>query len=170
MWYVIKVDTGSEEYTLELIKKIIDVESFGRVFLPKVVFRKKIRNEWQDVYRPFVPGYMFFETDNPWKLFFELKKVPKHTTLIRIYEDIIPVSADEERFIKNLLSDDDVLEMSTGYKEGDTIIIDGGPLKGKEAIVTKINAHKRTAFVSTEMFGRMMKLKVGMEMLLAVHR
>ncbi len=170
MWYVIQVDTGSEEHTLELIKKIIDVESFGRAFLPKVVFKKKIRNEWQDLYRPFIPGYMFFETDNPQKLFFELKIVPKHTTLLRIYEDIIPVSTDEERFIKSLLSTDDILEISTGYKDGDKVIIDCGPLKGREAIITKINAHKRTAVVSTEMFGRRMKLKLGIEMLPTVHR
>ena len=46
MWYVINVDTGREDYTLELINRILDT-TLGRAFLPKVVYRKKIKGEWQ---------------------------------------------------------------------------------------------------------------------------
>lgn len=164
MWYVINVDTGREDYTLELINRILDT-TLGRAFLPKVVYRKKIKVEWQDVYRPFVPGYLFFETGDPEALFYELKKVPKRTKLLRVDEDMIPVKRDEESFLRGFLNDGDNIDLSRGHKEGDRVIIDSGPLVGKDALIKKIDAHKRKAVISTEMFGRVMELTVGLEVL-----
>ena len=112
-----------------------------------------------------MPGYIFFETDDPKRLFFELKKVPKRTTLLRMDEDILAVGRDEEAFIRSFFGKEDTVEVSFMHKEGDRVVVDSGPLAGREALIKKIWAHKRTALISTEMFGRTMELKVGIDFL-----
>ena len=165
MWYVIRVESGRERLTLRLIETIVDMESLGRAFIPEVIFRKKRFGFWRNEYRPFVPGYIFFETAAPKDLFFELKKVPRMTALIRVEEDILSVSPEEEYFVKSFFSEGDVVGISQGHKEGDTVVIDSGPLIGREAIIKKIDAHHRTAVVATQMFGQTMELTLGLLML-----
>ena len=91
--------------------------------------------------------------------------MPKRTTILRIDDEMLRVEPAEEAFIRGFFSSEDVVEVSMAHKEGDRVVIDSGPLVGKEAIIKKINAHKRTALISTEMFGRKMELSVGIEVL-----
>lgn len=164
-WHVIRVNCGKEEEALFFMEKVLALDELGRAFIPKVVRRRKYKDGWHDRYLPFVPGYVFFETDDPRKLYFELKKVPKRTTLLRMDEDILSVSPEEETFIRSFFGSEDTVEVSIIHKEGDRVIVDSGPLAGREAIIKKIWAHKRTALISTEMFGRTMELKVGIDFL-----
>lgn len=165
MWYVIRVNSGREEEALLFMRTIIDLEGIGRAFIPRVTRKRKRRDGWKEVLYTLVPGYIFFESEIPEKLFFELKKVPKRTDLLRIDEDILSVSPREEGFIKALLDPEDVVAVSTGHKEGDKVIIDKGPLVGKEALIKDIDIHKRRAVIATEMFGRILELTVGLEVL-----
>ena len=164
-WYVIRVNSGKEEDALFFMEKVLKLDELGRAFIPRVVRRRKYRDGWHDRYLPFVPGYIFFETDDPKRLYFDLKKVPRRTTLLRMDEDILAVSPEEESFIRSFFGREDTVEVSIIHKEGDRVIVDSGPLAGREAIIKKIWAHKRTALISTEMFGRTMELKVGIDFL-----
>ena len=165
MWYVIRVTSGREEESLLFMRKIIDLDGIGRAFIPKVTRKRKYKDGWHDVLYAMVPGYIFFETEVPEKLFFELKRVPKRTDLLRMDEDILSVSKNEESFIRELLDPEDVVAVSTAHKEGDKVIIDKGPLAGKESRIKNIDLHKRKAVITTEMFGRMMEFTVGLELL-----
>ncbi len=164
-WYVIRVNSGKEEDALFFMEKVLKLDELGRAFIPRVVRRRKYKDGWHDRYLPFVPGYIFFETDDPKRLYFDLKKVPRRTTLLRMDEDILAVSPEEESFIRSFFGREDTVEVSIIHKEGDRVIVDSGPLAGREAIIKKIWAHKRTALISTEMFGRTMELKVGIDFL-----
>ena len=53
--------------------------------------------------------------------------------------------------------------MSVGVIEGDRVIVTEGPLKGHEAQITKIDRHKRAAYLDMRMFGRHKTIKVGLE-------
>ncbi len=164
-WYVIRVNSGREEDALFFMEKVLKLDELGRAFIPRVVRRRKYKDGWHDRYLPFVPGYIFFETADPRRLYFDLKKVPRRTTLLRMDEDILAVSPEEESFIRSFFGREDTVEVSIIHKEGDRVIVDSGPLAGREAIIKKIWAHKRTALISTEMFGRTMELKVGIDFL-----
>lgn len=164
-WYVIRVNSGREEDALFFMEKVLKLDELGRAFIPRVVHRRKYKDGWHDRYLPFVPGYIFFETADPRRLYFDLKKVPRRTTLLRMDEDILAVSPEEESFIRSFFGREDTVEVSIIHKEGDRVIVDSGPLAGREAIIKKIWAHKRTALISTEMFGRTMELKVGIDFL-----
>ena len=53
--------------------------------------------------------------------------------------------------------------MSRVFIENDRVIITSGPLKGNEALIKKIDRHKRRAYLEIEMFGRKVEAQVGLE-------
>ena len=53
--------------------------------------------------------------------------------------------------------------MSTGYIEGDQVIVVEGPLKGYEGSIRKIDRHKRVAYLDLEGFEDVSSIKVGLE-------
>lgn len=55
------------------------------------------------------------------------------------------------------------MEMSEGIIEGDRVVVTRGPLKGREASITRIDRHKRLAWVDMDVFGRSKSIRVGLE-------
>ena len=53
--------------------------------------------------------------------------------------------------------------MSEGIIEGDRVIVTKGPLKGKEAMIRKIDRHKRKVWLEMKMFGKIQKVEAGLE-------
>ena len=53
--------------------------------------------------------------------------------------------------------------MSTGYMEGDKVMVVDGPLEGLETVIRRIDRHKRMATVEMHMFGRVQEVAVGLE-------
>ena len=53
--------------------------------------------------------------------------------------------------------------MSYGVIVGDKIIVNEGPLAGHEAIIKKIDRHKRSALISIPMFSRTVDVSIGLE-------
>ena len=79
-------------------------------------------------------------------------------------ERVIPLSQDEVAWLTALMQPlDKVVEMSTGVIEGDRVIVTDGPLVGREALISKIDRHKRLAYLDMRMFGRTKTIKVGLE-------
>jgi transcriptional antiterminator NusG len=134
-----------------------------RCFLPCYEERKKIKGEWQTLKRILFPGYVFLVTDQVEELFFELKKVIGLTKLLGSGNEIVPLSQEEVSLLLSLGGEDQVVEMSTGIIEGSTVIILSGPLMGREGLIKKIDRHKRKAYLEMEMFGRMQRVEVGLE-------
>ena len=56
-----------------------------------------------------------------------------------------------------------LMEMSEGVIEGDCVMVIRGPLKGHEARITRIDRHKRLAWVDMDMLGRHKAIRVGLE-------
>lgn len=59
--------------------------------------------------------------------------------------------------------EDQVVELSTGIIENDKVRIQSGPLVGMEGFIKKIDRHKRRAVLEIEMYGRVVEMKVGVE-------
>lgn len=55
------------------------------------------------------------------------------------------------------------VDVSTGYIEEDVLYIRKTPLKGYEGHISKIDRHKRIAYVDVSLFGRKITVKVGLE-------
>ena len=100
------------------------------------------------------PGYIFIDTDTPEQVYEALKNVPAFTSLLgRDKDSFVPIERSKEELFREMVNDNYEIAMSCGLIEGDKVTITDGPLAGKEAMICKINRHKRTATLNVEMFG-----------------
>lgn len=165
MWYVIQTMVGEEKSTIDMSKAILDNNTKHDFFIPEADRMKRFRGEWHKIRKPMFPGYVFISTDEIEKVHEELKKVPKLTKLLGAGRLAIPISEREEKLIETLTNKQHIAEMSIGYIEGDRLIVQEGPLMGMEALVKKIDRHKRTAILTITMFGNSTDVTMGLEVL-----
>ena len=163
-WYVIQVRSRAEEKIRKACEILISKEVLKECFIPKNKRMKKIKGNWMKIEEILFSGYVFLVSDDPDKLYLELKKVPDLTKMLgHVNGDIFPLYDDEVAFLKSLGDDDHVVEISTGLIENDEVMITSGPLKGKEGIIRRIDRHKRIALIEVELFGKTTQAKVGLE-------
>ena len=106
---------------------------------------------------------MFLISDEKEKLFFELKRIIGLTKLLGTGETIVSLTDEEVSFLLRLGGEEQTVEMSEGIIENDRVVVLSGPLKGNEGLIKKIDRHKRKAWLEIEMFGRMVEMQVGLE-------
>ena len=77
-----------------------------------------------------------------------------------------PLDDRDELFITRVAGPDTrMVKMSTGVIEGDTVTVLQGPLRGYEGFITKIDRHKRLASLKMKMLGRLVTIKLGLEII-----
>ena len=163
-WYVIQVRTGKEEWIVRCCNLMINHSCLKKCFIPYSKRLRKFKGEWIERTETLFPGYVFMISDNPVLLYQALKQIPDLTKMLgREKEDVFPLSEDEVAFLKSFGAENQVVDMSVGYIEGDQVIIQCGPLKGKEGLIKRINRHKRIAEIEIEFLGERRKAKVGLE-------
>ncbi len=164
MWYVVQVVGGKERQALQLIEHLVDDSLYEECFAPQYEIMKKVKGEWKRRTEILMPGYLFLITNSVAQVSEALHHVPMFTRLLGNNDVFMPLSADEVAFISSFTTKDHrVVEMSEGVIEGDEIYIIKGPLARKTGLVRKIDRHKRLAYLETNMFGRTLNLKVGLE-------
>lgn len=169
MWYVVQVVGGREESVACKIQKQVDEDTFKSCFILKYEIRKRYLGAWKTRQEVLFPGYVFVDTNTPDLFRVELNKVDVMTKLLLGFNDsgdrqFVPLSDDEKTLISAFVGGEDyVLKMSEGIIEGDQIRILKDPLQGYEALVKKIDRHKRIAFIDLEILGRVKTVKVGLE-------
>lgn len=103
MWYVIQTQTGDEEKLVKLIEKMIPKEQYEECFCMNRECVRKTEKGYEIFLRPLFPAYIFVVTDDPGRLFFELKRIPRLTKLLGDTKDtFFSVSREEEIFLKNV--------------------------------------------------------------------
>ena len=151
MWYAVWVPTGREEQIKTICdRELGDRKIYEECFLPR--YEKAL-----------FPGYLFFVTENPDELHRALKSVPGFTKILGDDEGPIPLYKEETEFLRKHINQDKVFEMSVGEYIGKELVITEGPLKDLTGKVIYINRHSRQAVLEVEFFGRMVKMKVGLE-------
>lgn len=163
MWYVIQVKTGNEEEISTQCSRIVDPAVLEKSFIPYCEQMKKYHGEWHKEKKVLFPGYVFLVSGDKDRLFLELKKVTGLTKLLGTGQEVVPLTLPEIEFLQRFGKEDQIVEMSRGIIENDRVIITSGPLKGNEALIKKIDRHKRRAYLEIEMFGRKVETQVGLE-------
>lgn len=163
MWYVIQVRTGSEENIRLQCEANIPQDVMERCFIPYYEERRRIRGEWMTLKKILFPGYVFLITEEIDELFYQLKKVIGLTRLLGAGDEIIPLTERETDFLLRFGGENQIVEMSEGIIEQSRIRILSGPLMGMEGQIRKIDRHKRKAWLEVEMFGRVQRVEVGLE-------
>lgn len=124
---------------------------------------KKYKGEWHLERKILFPGYVFMITDEVESLYLELKSIIGLTKLIGTGREVIPLKKEEVDFLTAFGKERQVVEMSTGILENGCVHITDGPLKGREAMIRKIDRHKRKASLEIPMFGRILETQAGLE-------
>ena len=172
-WYVAQVETGKEQkMCLALLRECEDVEIAEGVplleecFSPTYVHRLKYSGEWRDVEEPLLPGYVVAVTTDPVALSHKLYTVRDFSRLLKLGTEFIPLREDERAWIdKNTESGDRSIPISIGYREGDTLVITEGPLKGCEAMIQRIIRKKCVAILEIHAGNLKIKTEVGLALL-----
>ena len=100
-WYVIQVRSGKEEWVMRCCALMIDDPCLRKSFLPFSKRLRKVRGEWIEREEILFPGYVFLISDDPTRLYQELKKIPDLTKMLgREKEEIYPLPQDEVAFLK----------------------------------------------------------------------
>lgn len=163
MWYVVQVQTGTEESIRIQCQKRIPKSILTRCFIPYYEEKKRIRGEWVTQKKVLFPGYLFMVTDELEELYLQLKYVEGLTRLIGTGDEIVPLNSDEEAFLRRMGGEEQVVRMSEGIIEGAQVHVTIGPLQGMEGYIRKIDRHKRKAYLEVSMFGRIQYIQVGLE-------
>ncbi len=163
MWYVIQVLSGTEEDTMELLRKQIPKYLLRKCFVYYYENMQKYSGEWHKQKKLLFPGYVFAITEQVDSLYQELKKVKTLTRILGDKECFIPLSEGEVAFLRSFGGEEELVGMSVGFIESDQVTITAGPLAGKEGCIRKIDRHKRTAKIQVEMFGQVINATVGLE-------
>lgn len=169
MWYVVQVIGGQEDVAIRKICKQVSKETFLSCFVPKREVRKRYSGVWKTRTEVLFPGYVFVDTKTPDLFRVELEKVTAMTKLLSGETEagekkFTPLSDEEKTLISAFIGDENhVMKMSEGIIEGDQIRVLKGPLQGYEALVAKVDRHKRLAYINLNILGRTKTVKVGLE-------
>lgn len=168
MWYVVRTETGKEEAAANSVRSYAAPDAYERCFCPKREFLKKIEGRWMLQSKALFPGYFFVVSEQPERLFFDLKEVPQAT---RILGDdtyhFVPLYEKEAAFYEQLF------EESGGEKVGVSVIAveeDGGircitgALKTLEREIVKVNVRKRYAVVRSFLLGNERTMLLGVRL------
>lgn len=165
--YVMQVLTGREQATIDALERMLGRGRRFELFAPRFRYQKKIRGVWQDVDELLTPGYVYVRTSmlDIDELAQQVRRAPAFARVLAQDGKIIPLSADEERWLQALAGagEGHVVEPSYGFIEGDQVVITEGPLVGFEAQIKKLDRHKRLAYVEVHLMGRTKLIKVGAE-------
>lgn len=163
MLYVIWTTTGREEEMIRTVRERVDGALYSRVFTLYREEKHKINGTWRILTKVLFPGYIFIETDRIEEVLIDLVKISEFSLVLGTDGDPLPVHPKEEALLSRLAGKNETIEMSTGFIEGDRVIVTGGPLAGLEGLITKINRHKRRAVIAVTMFERDVEMEVGLE-------
>ena len=176
-WYVVQVTPGAEERMCAQITRACEEldastpDDGARValkecFSPRYASRKKRMGQWYDVSRALLPGYVIADVGNPARLAYALKSIREFCRLLAGDETYSPLADAERRWIEAQSREGDrTIPLSFGYKEGDKLIVESGPLKGNEAMITKVDRKNAMAHVEFHVGPMTIKATVGLVVL-----
>ena len=166
MWYAVWVQTGREEQVKIICdRKLGQQNIYEECFLPKYEKPWKENGVWIKKQKVLFPGYLFFVTKDSVELHQALKSIPQFTKLLGDREGPIPIYEDEVDFLQKHINKDKVFEVSTGEYVGKKLTIMEGPLKDLTGKVVYVDRHGRQAVLEVEFFGRITRMKVGLEIM-----
>ena len=117
------------------------------------------------------PGYLFIESNKPADGFIEpvrpIVYKQKEAYKFLSYGGVgdIAMHEDERVALSKLLDNDCRIDMSKGFKEGDSVKVISGALVGCESTILKINKNRHEAVIAVKMFGSMVSISVGFDVI-----
>lgn len=175
MWYVIQVIKGREDAMARLISRVVPPSLLTECFSPRYATEMKVRGSWVPCERMLFPGYLIAVTADPEALERQLVALPEFARVLSMGEKFVPLAAEEVDLIGGFTKPGQrTVPMSKGrieeFEDGDRIVVTQGPLKGHEAMISRVNRRKSTAYLTINFCGRTVETRVGLGILARVPR
>lgn len=158
-WYALFVQSQQEEK----VKKMLELE-IGDEFqylIPKRKLRERKGGKWQFVTRRLFPGYILIHGNITVDWYYRIKRIPDVIKFLRDDEEVLQIDERELKVLNILVDKSDTVEMSTVYKQGDTIQVIDGPLQGLEGRIVSINRRKGRAKVRINFLNQEKVVELG---------
>ena len=167
--YVLWVKTGREEQALKQIQIEFGDSVSCLHLLVEIFFRKQ--GKVIRLIKPAFPGYIFITTEIGNNDFLtQAKRCARNSMSILkplcyngTYQAVM--RDDERAAIDCLWQGKNCIEASTGFFEGDHVVVTDGPLKGRESVIKSISPRQRQAIVEIEFMGRFVSTTIGLELI-----
>ncbi len=165
MWCVVFVKDREEKNTEEFIAGLLSESLNARCFHLTRSRRKKFKGQWHTVCEDLFPGYVFIDTDQPDRVFGELKKASRPKLLFSDEAYVSALEPQESDFMEKLADRNGVIGISVVNIAGDgTVRYLSGPLVNVKSQVRKVNFHKRVAELEISLLGKKRILYLGIEL------
>ena len=162
--YVVQVQSGREEHARLLIQRMLPCNLLDEVFVPTYTKQVRRAGKWQDEQFLLIPGYLYLSTRDIDTVVQQLRVVPALTRVLGTDTRFVPLTSAEIVWLEELTEPGKrSIGVSKGFIEGDQVRIVSGPLKGHEALIKKVNRHKRIADIEFRILGRSTRVRVGLE-------
>ena len=164
MWCVVHVRDGGEERAEDFVASLLPKNIKARCFHLIRGRRKKYEGQWHTVYEDLFPGYVFIDTDDPERVYKELRKTPKPKLLFSDEEYVSALERHESDFMERLADRNGRIGISrVRIGEDGKIRCLSGPLRAMEDKVKRVNLHKRIAEIEADVMGKKRILYLGLD-------
>lgn len=174
-WYVVRVESRRERVACSEIEEAARAlelregrgeQILSELFWPRFATQRKSGGEWRRVERPLIPGYVIAATSEPSALARALRLAASPMRVLTFGGAYVPLLAEERAWIESYTGRGErVVPMSVAYKEGDTLVVASGPLKGREATIVRTVRSKNLAHIELHVGGLRIKTVVGLGVL-----
>jgi transcription antitermination factor NusG len=154
-WYAIQVKARCEKQVAQAL------ENKGyEIFLPLQKSRRRWSDRYQEIAVPLFPSYVFgrFEVNNR----LPILTTPFVFSIVGAGKQIVPVEPEQIEAVRRLLASGLPIYHSPFLKVGQNVIIEGGPLRGQQGILTRIKNTWRVV-VSVDLIRQSVAVEVDRE-------
>lgn len=135
-WYAVRVRARQEE----LVAAALTHKGY-EVLLPQYTCRKRWSDRVKESRQPLFPGYLFSRFDIGAR--FPLLVTPGVMQIVGLGRTFVPVDAGEIAAIEQIVASGLPAEPAEYLRVGQRVRIEGGPLRGVEGILTRVNERRR---------------------------
>lgn len=123
---------------------------------------RRVQGEWQTFTQPMFPGYVFLVTRNLEAAKRQLALSSAFACLVAPQGAVMQLQPEEIDFICAFGGKNHVVKVSEGVIENGRTVVRRGPLRGRTNLISKIDRHKRVAWLNLGLLGQG-KVRVGLE-------
>lgn len=157
-WYAIHTYSGYENAVLRNLKQRIDSLGMGeKIFSVVVPTEKKIKikaGKRVEVEEKVYPGYVLVEMIIDEESWFMVRNTPRVTGFVGSGVTAVPLTEKEINYFLGRMDSTDVAKHTIDLEVGETIIINDGPFKDLEGLVSEVDSERGKVRVMVSLFGR----------------
>ena len=166
MWYVIQTRTGEEEKLLMMIRQIVPRECYEECFYIQREQFRRMGGKYNLDLAPLFPSYVFVDTEEPERMFLELKRVPGLTKLLGDHQDsFFCVAKEEEKFLRSVQDKEHIVRQSLVEVDAQgQIIWAEGPVGMYFDKIVKQRLRKRYVWIEQKFLGKKREIYLGIRL------